>query len=176
MSELCCMSSHGGLFHQNMSQSSSNLHLWYKSLSKLSVLTPKFVKVCIPDTNVRQRLYVCYQSSSKFITNRETVHRSSSTFVKQFIKLRQRYSLVTLVPGTRCQVPGKPGTRCLVPGAWYYQNTTVLHGQVISKLHQHQIQLSSGWHSGQGSIFPGITRQTRLWKMIRSNTAHFCCR
>ena len=30
---------------------------------------------------------------------------------------------------------------------------------------------SSGRHSGQGSIIPGITRELRLWKMIGSNTA-----
>ena len=31
---------------------------------------------------------------------------------------------------------------------------------------------SPGWHSGQGPLIPGITKQIRLWKMIRSNTAH----
>ena len=30
---------------------------------------------------------------------------------------------------------------------------------------------SPGWHSGQGPLIPGITKQIRLWKMIRSNTA-----
>ena len=73
----------------------------------------------------RQRFVFLNQSSSKFVKACQDFCQCSSTFIRKLVRVRQRSSLLTLVAGTRCQVPGIhgipsipgiPGARYLVPG------------------------------------------------------------
>ena len=82
--------------------------------------------------------------------------------------------LVGSIYVTKSEWGGFPWMGYLIPvrgACWWLLGVVVVGSSCVVRRRRRHFQDSSGWHSGQGSLIPGITKEIKLRKQIGGNTA-----